>query len=261
MSRRPSAMAERVGDSERPDSIGTRHRARASSSGGPSTIPDARRAAARAISRDWRSAQRGFGASSSAATPLLRDGVADRCISVVRDEVAPVHRAADRAAGDVRGPGRDRHRERPPVPGAGAATCASGRAAGARRGRPGRLSSLDLQEVLTTIVAHAVRLSGPTAASIYEYDEADGDVRRCGRPIGCRDELLAAALRADAAAPGRGRRSGGRRWRGQPVQVDGRQPPRIARAEPVRDAAAVRAATARCWRCRCCARSACSAGW
>ena len=47
---------------------------------------------------------------------------------------SPVHRPAGRAAGDVRRPGGDRHRERPAVPGA-AGPC--GRAAGARRGRPG----------------------------------------------------------------------------------------------------------------------------
>jgi signal transduction histidine kinase len=34
-------------------------------------------------------------------------------------------------------------------------------------------SSLDLQEVLTTIVSHAVRLSGADAGTVYELDEAD----------------------------------------------------------------------------------------
>src|SRR4051794_37369608 len=33
-------------------------------------------------------------------------------------------------------------------------------------------SSLDLQEVLATIVSHAVRLSGADAGTIYELDEA-----------------------------------------------------------------------------------------
>ena len=42
-----------------------------------------------------------------------------------------VHRAADRAAGDVRRPGRHRHRERPAVRGAGAAQRAARRGAGA----------------------------------------------------------------------------------------------------------------------------------
>ena len=42
-------------------------------------------------------------------------------LAVRRVEVRAVHRPADRAAGDVRGPGRHRHRERPAVRGAGAA--------------------------------------------------------------------------------------------------------------------------------------------
>ena len=35
-------------------------------------------------------------------------------------------------------------------------------------------SSLDLQEVLTTIVSNATRLAGADGGIIYEYDEADG---------------------------------------------------------------------------------------
>ena len=53
-----------------------------------------------------------------AAAPRRRG---DRRSDVVRCESPAVHRAPDRAAGDVRGPGRHRHRERPAVRGAGAA--------------------------------------------------------------------------------------------------------------------------------------------
>ena len=66
----------------------------------------------------------------------------------------PILRPADRAAGDVRGPGRDRHRERPAVRGAGAAQRAScsrgaGAADGDGRGAAGhRLSPTDLEPVL-----------------------------------------------------------------------------------------------------------------
>ena len=61
------------------------------------------------------------GIRPSLATPLLREGDAIGAISILRDGGPAVHRPADRAAGDVRGPGRHRHRERPAVRGAGAA--------------------------------------------------------------------------------------------------------------------------------------------
>ena len=55
------------------------------------------------------------------ATPLLRDGVAIGAVVVRRFAGAGVHGAAGRAAGDVRGPGGHRHRERPAVLRVGAA--------------------------------------------------------------------------------------------------------------------------------------------
>ena len=58
-------------------------------------------------------------------------------LSVDRDRGRPVHRPRDRAAGDVRRPGRHRHRERPAVRGAGAAQRRPERGAGAAdRDRP-----------------------------------------------------------------------------------------------------------------------------
>ena len=54
--------------------------------------------------------------------PLLREGRRHRGDRRSYSDRGPaVHRARDRAAGDVRGPGGDRHRERPAVRGAGAA--------------------------------------------------------------------------------------------------------------------------------------------
>ena len=53
--------------------------------------------------------------------PLLRQAECVGVLSIQRFEVRPFTDAADRAAGDVRGPGGHRHRERPAVRGAGAA--------------------------------------------------------------------------------------------------------------------------------------------
>ena len=65
---------------------------------------------------------RRHGTRSALAVPLLREGGRHRGDRrYVATQLRAVHRAADRAAGDVRGPGRHRHRERAPVRGAGAA--------------------------------------------------------------------------------------------------------------------------------------------
>ena len=49
------------------------------------------------------------------AAPLLREGVPIGAIVIRRTEVRSVHRQADRAARNLRRPGRDRHRERAAV--------------------------------------------------------------------------------------------------------------------------------------------------
>ena len=59
------------------------------------------------------------------AVPLLREGAAIGAIVIRRDRGSSVHRQADRAARDLRRPGGDRHRERPPVRGAGGRATAS----------------------------------------------------------------------------------------------------------------------------------------
>ena len=128
--------------------------------------------------------------------------------------------SADRAAGDVRRPGRHRDRERPAVPGAGAGTRVE-RAWTARSARSARRSrsSLDLQEVLTTIVAHAVRLSGADAGTIYELDEQTGDVRRRAPRTGCRTSCCASIAAGPRCASATATSSVGRRCAAQAVQV------------------------------------------
>jgi GAF domain-containing protein len=63
-------------------------------------------------------------------------------------------------------------------------------------------SSLDLQEVLTTIVAHAVPLSGTDGGVIYEYDEADGALHV--RATHLFDDQITEALRAAPFSIGEG---------------------------------------------------------
>ena len=86
-------------------------------------------------------------------------------------------------------------------------------------------SSLDLQEVLTTIVANATRLAGADGGIIYEYDEADGvfEVRAADQLTDDLAEHAPAWRRSDSARgrwDGRlrpGRRSRSRRSRTRTV--------------------------------------------
>src|SRR5205814_1998171 len=60
-------------------------------------------------------------------------------------------------------------------------------------------SSLDLQEVLTTIVSYAVRLSGADGGTVYELDEAAGHFElRAGYQL---PEELLASIQQDRARP------------------------------------------------------------
>ena len=52
---------------------------------------------------------------AAVAAPMLREGVAIGAILLRKTEAGPVHAAPDRAARDLRCPGRHRHRERAPV--------------------------------------------------------------------------------------------------------------------------------------------------
>ena len=150
---------------------------------------------------------RRMGHGAVLTVPLLREGrVAIGTISSAGRRRA-LHRAADRAAGDVRRPGGHRHRERAAVPGARDADGDLSRSVDqlTALGEVGQAvcSSLDLQEVLTTIVARRrPALAAPTAASIYEYDEA-------GRQFELRttlnaDDGLVQAMRATRLRKGEG---------------------------------------------------------
>ncbi|HZO30102.1 MAG TPA: GAF domain-containing protein, partial [Chloroflexota bacterium] len=78
-------------------------------------------------------------------------------------------------------------------------------------------SSLDLQEVLTTIVGNATRLADADGGSVYEYDEAEGvfEVRAAeGTTVAMVDALQAAQMRLGEGAVGR---AGATR---APVQVE-----------------------------------------
>ncbi len=167
-----------------------------------------------------------------------------------------VHRRRDRAAPDLRRSGGDRDRERAPV----RASCRRGRQSSPARsseltalGEVGQAisSTLDLETVLTTIVARA------TAARRRRW-RRDLRVRRgreefdTARDRTARDEIVAGA-RGDA----RSRRGEGAigRWprRGEPVQM-----PDITRRGAYESRLArrlIRPGTARCSPCRCCART------
>ena len=86
-----------------------------------------------------------------------------------------VHRRPDRAARDLRRPGRDRHRERAAVQRAAGADGELTRSVEelrrSARSASAVSSTLDLETVLNTIVSRAIQLAGTDACTIYEYDE------------------------------------------------------------------------------------------
>ena len=93
--------------------------------------PGGRRPAHRFTSPTWRprprstrsesAYARAYGHRTTLVTPLMREGVPLGAPDGAPRRGAAVHREADQAPGDLRRPGRDRHRERAPVPGARAA--------------------------------------------------------------------------------------------------------------------------------------------
>ena len=118
-------------------------------------------------------------------------------------------------------------------------------------------STLDLETVLSTIVSRATELAGMDGGAIYEYDEIREEfyLRTADR---LPDELVA-ALRAMPIRKGEGALGadgGHRRARADPRHHGRRRLP-----EPRPREAHSAWATGRCWRCRCCARTTCSAVW
>ena len=106
----------------------------------------------------------------------------NRCPQRVPPGSPPLHRQADCAGHELRRPSRDRHRER------AAAQRAARSAPTSLRRSVGELralgevsqavnSTLDLETVLSTIVAKAVQLSGTDAGAIYVFDEQQREFR------------------------------------------------------------------------------------
>ena len=93
-------------------------------------------------------------------------------------------------------------------------------------------STLDLETVLTTIVARADQLSGTDGGVIYEYDEATERFHlRATQKL---EEQLVESLRATPHADGRRARSGRAAAAREPVQIpDIREEARVP--EPLRD--------------------------
>ena len=169
------------------------------------------------------------GTAATAGVPLMREGDGHRRHR--RDPThrgAAVHRQAGRAAADLRRPGGDRHRERPPVPGAAGAHAELTRSVEELKalGEVGRAvsSTLDLE----TGAGHdrarrAASWPAPTAACIYEYDEARGafhlratprhrapsSSRRCGHAARSTARARSAQAAADAASRSRSPTSAG----------------------------------------------------
>ena len=116
-------------------------------------------------------------------------------------------------------------------------------------------SSLDLDEVLVTIVTNAVRLTGTDGGSLMEYDEAE---RRLPRALRLRQQpgpARPAAGRADRARHD----ARGPRGARAPSARGGR--PRHRAAGPPPAGRCTTTAGGRCWRCRCCGTTRCSARW
>ena len=132
---------------------------------------------------------------------------------------AAIHRQTDRPRVELRQPSRDRHRER----------AAAHRAARAHRELAQSVeelralgevtqavnSTLDLQTVLSTIVAKAVQLSGTDAGSIYVHDEMRQEFELQAN-YGMTDDLIAALKEHHAEISGAVAEAAAQ---GEPVQV------------------------------------------
>ena len=118
-------------------------------------------------------------------------------------------------------------------------------------------STLDLATVLSTIVSRATQLAGMDGGAIYEYDEAREEFH-----LHTADRLpdeLVDALRATPIRKGEGA-IGQLAVTGEPVEIrDIMRRRRLPEPRPRRSSSDW--AIDRCWPCRSCARTTCSADW
>ena len=162
-------------------------------------------------------AQRIAGFRTIMGAPMLLDDDVVGVLSVWRTEVDPFDDRADHAPHRVRrGGGHRGAQPRPRARPGGSRSAELARKVGQLEalGQLGEAvsSSLDLDTVLSTIVMHAVQLSGTDGGSLMEFDEAQQHffVRTA---YGTSDEVLRSAAEGrDLAA--RHASSAGRRWRG-----------------------------------------------
>ena len=116
-------------------------------------------------------------------------------------------------------------------------------------------STLDLETVLSTIVSRATQLAGMDGGSIWEYDEAREEFY-----LHATDRLpdeLVEALRATPIRKGEGA-LGRLAMTGEPVEIRDIVDESSYQSRRSRDPHSA-AAIGRCWQCRCCARTTCSA--
>ena len=148
-----------------------------------------------------------------AGVPLLREQArSSACSRCGASEVRPFTDKQIALLADVRRPGRHRHRERPPVPGAQERTAElTGRSRSCRRSARSARRQLVARppEVLTTIVTPRGPARGADGGVIYEYDEATQEFelrashrmrRRAGRGAPRRRRSGSARARSGRAA-------------------------------------------------------------
>jgi signal transduction histidine kinase len=155
---------------------------------------------------DAKTRRQATGARTVLSTPLLREGVAIGAIAIRRTEVRPfsdkqialLKTFADQAVIAIENVRLFQELE--------ARTSELGRSVGELKalGEVGQAvsSTLDLQTVLSTIVGHAVQLSGTSGGVIYEYDDAaEGFLLRASYRM---EEVLVDALRGAPIRLGEG---------------------------------------------------------